>query len=120
MAIFAAYQFIEPCKHKIIKSFVLLLIAVFSYNGVIGIYIVTVVLVILLQNNNLKNFLKNIFIAIALILVTIALNFAQIKFAQNYFNTVQNRLSFDIIYNIKFIINNLRKCSYRQYYSIIS
>ena len=106
MALLAAYQFIEPCKHKVIKSFILLLIAVFSYNGTVGVYIVSVILILLLQNKNLKYFLKNIFIAIGLILTSIILNFIQIKLAQNYFNIVQNRLSFNIIYNLKFIIGN--------------
>ncbi len=109
-SIFAAYKLVLSSKHKIIKSFFYLLIAVFCYNGIVGVYIVSVVLLLLLQNNTFSKNLKYILITVVLIITTIILNFIQIKLVSNLFNFSQNtRLSSNIIYNILFILKNARK-----------
>ncbi len=110
LAIFAAYKLVLSPKHKIIKSFFYLLIAVFCYNGIVGVYIVSVILLLLLQNNIFSKNFKYIFISVALIVTTIVLNFIQIKLVINLFNFSQNtRLSLNIIYNTLFILKNARK-----------
>ena len=86
------------------------MIAVFCYNGIVGVYIVSVILLLLLQNNIFSKNFKYIFISVALIVTTIVLNFIQIKLVINLFNFSQNtRLSLNIIYNTLFILKNARK-----------
>lgn len=109
-AIYAAYQLVVSNKCNIIRSFILLTIAVFSYNGTVGVYIVTVVLLSLLYNDGFKENIRNIIKAVILIIITIGLNFIQIKVASNYYNVIQNRLSSNIINNLLYIIKNVRKC----------
>lgn len=107
MAILSSYQLILSDKYRILKSFFLLLLAVFSYNGTVGVYIVSVVLISLLKNNNFIKVAKDILIALLFIIVTIFLNFIQIKYVSNYLNITQSRLSYNIINNIIYIISNI-------------
>lgn len=89
------------------KSFTYLLIAIFCYNGTIGIYIVTVFLLLLMQkNNSVKSIIKNILIAGILELIVISLNFIQIKIVCNYMGITQNRLSLNIIDHFIYIALN--------------
>lgn len=94
LSIIAAEKLLISDTKNIVKSLIYLLFAIFCYNGVISVYVATVLLLLVIGNE--KKFKKNIKIilnACAFCIVAIILNFIQIKIVCNYLNLTQNRIN---------------------------
>lgn len=108
LSIYAAYKFVKSDKYRIIKSFIIILIAIFCYNGIISVFIVTVSLLLLINKNNSKKpILKNILIAGVLGIIVIMLNYIQVRIVSNYLNIEISRIHFDLVPNIMYTITHV-------------
>lgn len=107
LSIVAANQLLNLEKHNMIKSLMILLIAIFSYNAVINVYITSVVFLLIIDKNSRtkKETAKLFLSACTICLITIVLNFAQIKCICNGLGLLQNRISSQTNYftNIAYI-----------------
>lgn len=110
LSIVAANQLLNLEKHNMIKSLMILLIAIFSYNAVINVYITSVVFLLIIDKNSRtkKETAKLFLSACTICLITIVLNFAQIKCICNGLGLLQNRISSQTNYftNIAYIFLN--------------
>lgn len=110
LSIVAANQLLNLEKHNMIKSLMILLIAIFSYNAVINVYITSVVFLLIIdKNSRTKKEIAKLFLsACTICLITIVLNFAQIKCICNGLALLQNRISSQTNYftNIAYIFLN--------------
>lgn len=110
LSIVAANQLLNLEKHNMIKSLMILLIAIFSYNAVINVYITSVVFLLIIdKNSRTKKEIAKLFLsACTICLITIVLNFAQIKCICNGLGLLQNRISSQTNYftNIAYIFLN--------------
>lgn len=95
LSIVAANQLLDSEKYNIIKSLIILIIAIFSYNAVISIYITLVVFLLIIDKNirTKKEITTIFFTACVICLIAIAINLAQIKFICNALGVLQNRIS---------------------------
>ena len=94
-----------------IKSLILCMIASTCYQSSVTVFISFIMLFAILENKKISQIINDIFKAVSIILLSLALNMLCIKFSANILkisSTIgEKRLSFDIIKNIKLIIYNV-------------
>lgn len=104
--IIAAKIFVNKNKFFLIKTFLLVLISIFCYQGTISSFIAFIILLEALKTQDLKTFIKNIIIGTCIVGIACILNFAFVKLISYYLNINQARLSNSILSNILYIITS--------------
>ena len=106
--ILSAKCIVEKGKHYLLKSSLLMLLAIFCYQGTISCFFITALVFSILKENAWKNILKNMLISIAIGIFSIFINLIFVAIIENMLHLEQGRgfAPNELLGNILYIFEN--------------